>query len=132
MTGPEEAPAPGSGPGLNPGGASAPQRLDKWLWCTRVVKSRTLAAALIVDGKVRVNRGRAQKPAVMIRPGDVVTVVVHGKVRVLKMLTPAVRRGPPPEARLLYEELTQGVAVATGGERPTKRDRRDIDRLRGR
>src|SRR5262245_19012014 len=131
--------------------SAAVQRLDKWLWCARVVKSRTLAAGLIAGGKVRVNRERALKPAHVVRPGDVVTVVVHTQVRVLRMLARAPRRGPPAEARLLYEELTGGIRTGSaqdpadadmsaaepgvrvfGAGRPTKRERRHIDRLKGR
>jgi ribosome-associated heat shock protein Hsp15 len=93
-------------------GGSEAQRLDKWLWFARVVKSRTLAAALVVDRKVRVNRERASKPSQMLRVGDVVTVAVHARVRVLKVLAAGARRGPPAEACLLYEDLTPAV---TGG-----------------
>jgi ribosome-associated heat shock protein Hsp15 len=93
------------------GGAEA-QRLDKWLWFARVVKSRTLAAALVIDRKVRVNRERASKPSQMLRVGDVVTIAVHARVRVLKVLAAGARRGPPAEACLLYEDLTPEV---TGG-----------------
>ena len=96
------------------GGAEA-QRLDKWLWFARVVKSRTLAAALVIDRKVRVNRERASKPSQMLRVGDVVTVAVHARVRVLKVLAAGARRGPPAEACLLYEDLTPEVTGGGGG-----------------
>ena len=82
------------------------QRLDKWLWFARVVKSRSLAAALVADGKVRVNRERTSKPSQPLRVGDVVTVAVHARIRVLKVLAPGARRGPPAEAHQLYEDLT--------------------------
>jgi ribosome-associated heat shock protein Hsp15 len=114
------------------------QRLDKWLWFARVVKSRTLAAHLIEAGKVRVNRARAQKPSQVVHFGDVLTIGVHARVRVLKVLALGLRRGPPVEARGLYDELTVPVSVTAqastlrerGAGRPTKRDRRRIDRLR--
>ena len=61
------------------------QRLDKWLWFARVIKSRTLATGLVTDGKVRVNRQRVDKPSLTVRPGDVITVTVRGAVRVLKV-----------------------------------------------
>lgn len=113
------------------------QRLDKWLWYVRALKSRTMAADLVVAGKVRINRERAEKPSQTVRPGDVLTVVVGGRVRVLKVLAPGDRRGPASEARLLYEDLSPPPAPAdpapgvrdTGAGRPTKRDRRAIDRL---
>lgn len=87
------------------GGCEA-QRLDKWLWFARVVRSRTSAAALVAEGKVRVNRERACKPSQSLRTGDVVTVAVHAQVRVLKVLAVGTRRGPPAEAAQLYENLT--------------------------
>ncbi len=120
------------------------QRLDKWLWFVRVIKTRTQAAGLVTDGKVRLNRVRVEKPSQIVRPGDVVTVSVRGHVRVLKMVAAGERRGPPAEARTLYEDLTpppppraEGHATAgqsglraPGEGRPTKRDRRLLDRLR--
>lgn len=133
------------------------QRLDKWLWFARVVKSRTMAAALVTSGKVRVNRQKIDKPAYALKHGDVVTVSVGRKVRVLKVVSSGVRRGPASEAQGLFEELTPrppspnpdvhhpdaaGPLAAprdltqaersAGTGRPTKRDRRLIDHLRGR
>lgn len=81
------------------------QRLDKWLWFARVVKSRTLAARLVSDGHVRVNAVRTNDPAKGLRSGDVVTVALEHQVRVLKVLAPGTRRGPFPEAQTLFEEL---------------------------
>ena len=85
--------------------APSTQRLDKWLWFARVIKTRTLAAGLVTDGKVRINRQRVDKPSATVRPGDVVTVTVSGDVRVLKVLQPGIRRGPPAEACLLFDEV---------------------------
>lgn len=143
---------------LNP---VAAQRLDKWLWFARVAKTRTLAAGLVTGGRVRVNRVRTTKSAQTVKPGDVITVTVPGGVRVLKIVAGGVRRGPASEAALLFEEIvplrqeprpeaTEGepaVAVPgnqggpgpgqgrptaeAGSGRPTKRDRRILDRLRG-
>lgn len=130
------------------------QRLDKWLWYCRIVKSRTLAGAVIGGGKVRVNRDRVTKASHLLRIGDVVTATVAKKVRVLKVLAAGTRRGPAIEAQELFEDLTPetvggsshssgrrvgsgvagiGVAFARlpGEGRPTKRDRRKIDRLKG-
>lgn len=125
---------------------SRSQRIDKWLWFARVVKTRTLAAGLVQDGRVRVNRERTTKPSHTVQPGDVVTLTVHRKVRILRVVEPGVRRGPATEAATLFEDLTPPVvpaggvdgtspggdtaALQGGGERPTKRDRRAIDRLR--
>lgn len=84
------------------------QRLDKWLWFARIIKSRTLAAQLVEDGKVRVNRVRATKPSQVVRSGDVLTIAVRGRIQVLKVLAASERRGPPAEARLLYEVVSPG------------------------
>lgn len=133
-------------------GASSAQRLDKWLWYARVTKSRTLAATLIEGGKVRVNRVRTDKPSHQVRVGDVITATVHRAVRVLKVLQPGTRRGPASEACSLYEDLTPRPEPISGGTnaatdapsvfepipidrpqglgRPTKRDRRKLDRFR--
>ena len=116
------------------------QRLDKWLWFARIVKSRTLAVQLVQDGKVRVNRAKVAKPAQTVRPDDVLTIVIRGNIQVLKVLAPGVRRGPPTEARQLYEVLSApsgavSVPQGAGGDRPhgtgrpSKRERRLIDRL---
>jgi len=125
--------------------AEATQRLDKWLWFARVIKTRTLAAGLVSDGRVRVNRERIVKPSQTVRSGDVITVSVGAHVRVLEMLSAGTRRGPPAEAQLLFRELTPRRTPGTdvqlskvleqgerdeGSGRPTKRDRRAINRLR--
>lgn len=134
-----------------PASAAGSQRLDKWLWFARVAKSRTLAAALVTGGKVRVNRVRTDKASHSLKPGDVVTINVGPRVRVLKVLLPGTRRGPATEARGLFDELTppregsllaggdarspgvapQSAARTRGAGRPTKRDRRQIDSLKG-
>lgn len=88
-------------------------RLDKWLWQARFCKSRTLAAALVGEGRVRVNSGRVTRPARLILPGDVLTFPQGGVIRVVRVLAPGVRRGPAAEARGLYEDLDP-AAVATG------------------
>ena len=70
------------------------------------MKTRALAASLVSGGKVRVNRHKIAKPSHPVAPGDVLTIALRGHVRVLKLLDPGTRRGPAPEARLLYEDLT--------------------------
>jgi len=82
------------------------QRLDKWLWFARLAKSRTLAARLVEEGQVRVNRVKVEKPALTIKPGDVLTLSLGAQIRVLRVLNPGTRRGPAAEARSLYEEVT--------------------------
>lgn len=119
--------------------AAGSLRLDKWLWFARVVKSRTLAAGLVEAGKVRVNRVKVEKPSHAVRVGDVLTVTVGQRVRVFEIAALGVRRGPAPEAQALYVDRTPpppppeaigGTPVRDAGQgRPTKRDRRRIDRL---
>ena len=84
------------------------QRLDKWLWCARLVKTRTLAARLIEAGKVRINGVRTQKVSRSVRAGDVVTGITAGAGRlfVVRVAGEAERRGPAAVARTLDEDLT--------------------------
>ena len=85
---------------------AATQRLDRWLWFARFVKSRTLAAKLVASGKIRVNRERAQKASRLVRAGDVLTFPLGSHIRVIKILAPGTRRGPASEAQRLYEDLS--------------------------
>jgi ribosome-associated heat shock protein Hsp15 len=112
-------------------GENGTQRLDKWLWYTRIVKSRTLAATLVSDGKVRLNRQRIDKPSHVVRIGDVVTANIHQRVRVLRVLAAGTRRGPPAEAQGLYQEISEPIPPRTppahpaaASARPDKRTRR--------
>jgi ribosome-associated heat shock protein Hsp15 len=81
------------------------QRLDKWLWFARFAKSRSLAARLIEEGCVRVNRQRAIKPSTAVRCGDVLTMTLHGRIRVIEIRAAGERRGPASEAAALYSEV---------------------------
>ena len=83
------------------------QRLDKWLWFARFVKSRTLAAKLVSDGFVRVNGQRAETPAKAIAVGDILTVAVARTTAVVRVEALGTRRGPAPEARQLYSEVSR-------------------------
>lgn len=80
------------------------QRLDKWLWFARVVKTREDAARLVESGHVRLNGQKTLKPGHGVRPGDVLTIVLNSRVRVLHVEGLAERRGPATAARLLYRE----------------------------
>lgn len=134
--------------------ADQTQRLDKWLWYARVAKTRSLAAALVERGRIRVNRVRTQKPSHTIKPGDVITASVQRNVRVLKVLQAGTRRGPATEAQGLYEDLTpanelrgtaaqraasEGVAATEASQtsmdpragRPSKKERRQLLQLKG-
>ena len=94
---------PRTGPGAP---AGERQRLDKWLWFARVVKTRALAAKLVTAGHVRLNGVRAAGPDKPVRPGDVLTIALERRVRVLRVVAPGERRGPYEEARRLYDDLT--------------------------
>ncbi len=95
-----------------PGAGTQTQRVDKWLWHVRVAKTRSIATALVQAGKVRVNRGRVLKASHMVKLGDVITVAVGGRVRVLRVAGFAARRGTAAEARKLYGDLTPRSGVA--------------------
>ena len=136
-------------------GAPGTQRLDKWLWFARFVKTRTLAADIVSAGKVRLNRARVEKPAQTVRAGDVLTLNLNRRIYLVRVLGIGERRGPSAAARSLYEELTaegdvikpqpsssppgaawrpierSPVARPMGSGRPTKKERREIDRLSG-
>ena len=121
-------------------------RLDKWLWAARFFKTRSLAAEAIAGGKVQVNGDRAKR-ARPLQVGDEIRVRLgpyehHVVVRALSG-----RRGPATAAAELYEERPESraareamalqlktlhAAFISEKGRPTKKDRRDIDRLRGR
>jgi ribosome-associated heat shock protein Hsp15 len=87
------------------------QRLDKWLWFARVVKTRTLAAGLVSSGHVRLNARRIEAPSKTVAPGDVLTIALERQVRVLKVRRAGTRRGAFQEARLLFDDLS-GAAEA--------------------
>jgi ribosome-associated heat shock protein Hsp15 len=82
------------------------QRLDKWLVYARFVKHRSLAAHLIEDGKVRVNRERAQKCSYTVKPDDVLTIALGDNIKVIRVLGEAEKRGPASDARQLYQDLS--------------------------
>ncbi len=116
------------------------QRIDKWLWDARVVRTRSAAAALAAAGHVRVNGQRIDAPSRAVRPGDVVTVALDRTVRVLKVLGFAERRGASDDARALWAEFEPPASGAAeppprsgarepGTGRPTKRERREIERF---
>jgi len=124
-------------------------RIDKWLWYARLAKTRTLAAGLVSTGRIRVNRDKISKPSAVVKRGDVITASLGRRIRVVKIIELGARRGPASEAMGLYEDLTPPTdspisegrdrrgdstfgARLPGAGRPTKRDRRLIDRWRSR
>ncbi len=77
-------------------------RLDKWLFCARFYRTRSLAQAAAAAGKVRLNGVRQEKPGHVVKPGDVLTLGKGADVLVVRIVTLAERRGPAPEAQKLY------------------------------
>jgi len=118
-------------------------RIDKWLWHARFFKSRTLAAKSVGAGHMRVNRKIVKKANHAVQPGDVLTFALGPHIRVIEIAALGVRRGPPSEAQTLYTDLdpprsrdpsaprlAAAGMRAPGSGRPTKRDRRALDRLK--
>lgn len=115
------------------------QRLDKWLFFSRAVKSRTLAQKIIETGAVRINSERTLHTDHLVGAGDVLTMTIHSRLLVWKILDPGTRRGPPTEAQGLYEDLSPPPLPREpepifarrdpGSGRPTKKERREIDGL---
>jgi ribosome-associated heat shock protein Hsp15 len=81
------------------------QRIDRWLWHARLVRTRGAAAALAGGGFVRVNGARIDAPGRMVRTGDVITVALDRRVRVVKVMGFVARRGPATTAATLYRDL---------------------------
>jgi len=114
-------------------------RIDKWLWHARFFKTRSLAAKIVSGGKLRVNGQPISKPAYMVTALDVLTFPQANDVRVIKVLAMGERRGPAPEAQLLYydldppkprEAIAEQVPRFEGKGRPTKKDRRALQQTR--
>ncbi len=134
--------------------AGSVQRIDQWMWFARIAKSRTLAQALIERGKVRINREKIYKTRTIVRPGDVLTMSLGPRVVSIEVLGIGSRRGPASEAAKLYRDLaaprqdtnsspdeaagaaekaeTRQALRLEGSGRPTKQQRRQLDKLRGR
>lgn len=118
-------------------------RLDKWLWSARFFKTRSIAADAVESGKVLVNEARV-KPAKAVAVGDCLDIRLGPYHFIVEVLGISNRRGPAPEAQKLYQETehsrAQRAALAAqmkalaqserSQERPTKKDRREIDRFR--
>ncbi|MDY0048807.1 MAG: RNA-binding S4 domain-containing protein [Thauera propionica] len=120
-------------------------RLDKWLWAARFFKHRTAATEAVDGGKIKLN-GAAVKPAREVKVGDRVDVTIGEETRSVMVRAIADKRGSATVAQTLYEETTESVeqrergrelrkfAAPPGADlhgRPTKRDRRRIDRFGG-
>ncbi len=127
-----------------PGETLRKERLDRFLFFSRAVKSRTLAQKLIETGAVRVNSERTARTDHRVGAGDVLTMSVHDRILVWRILDPGTRRGPASEAQGLYEDISPptlpkaerspyAAAIAerpSGAGRPTKKERRETNALR--
>ena len=121
------------------------ERLDRFLFFSRAVKSRTLAQKIIESGAIRVNSEKTERTDFKVGAGDVLTMALHNRIVVWRILDCGTRRGPASEAQGLYEDISPppvpraelspyDAAIAerpAGAGRPTKKERRDTDRLRG-
>ncbi len=119
------------------------QRLDKWLWYARVVKTRTLAQKLVKSGNIRVDATRTVQPGFRVRVGMVLTINHANRIRILRVVEPGSKRGSASEAATLFDDLSPLLPALRdkpahpvnaqrepGAGRPTKKQRRQTDRLR--
>jgi ribosome-associated heat shock protein Hsp15 len=121
--------------------AATSVRVDSWLWAIRIYKTRSAATSACRAGHVRVG-GEKAKAAQAVRPGDELRVRIHGFDRILVVRTPITKRVSAAVAATAYEdrtppppprEMVPSVPMRDrGAGRPTKRERRDIEKLRGR
>lgn len=117
---------------------AAEVRIDRWLCAVRLVKTRPLATQLCEGGHVRVN-GHAAKPSTKVKPGDVIHALIATRERIVEVVTPIETRVGAPVAVTCYvdnspppvvTEIGPGIKAIRGEGRPSKRLRRDLDRLR--
>ena len=119
-------------------------RLDIYLYYIRIFKSRSLATKFVLTNRLRISGQVTQKPHKMISVGDVLTLTINDNIKILKVLDIPSRRGPYPESLNFYEDITP-IEIISKKEssnidikfvervgRPTKRERRQTDRLMGR
>ena len=119
-------------------------RLDIYLYYIRLFKSRSIATKFILTNRLRISGQVTQKPHKMISVGDVLTMTINDNIKILKVLDIPSRRGPYPESLNFYEDITPietipkmessniDIKFVERVGRPTKRERRQTDRLMGR
>ena len=119
------------------------QRIDKWLWHARVVKTRSLAQKLVTSGKVRVDRNKISGASFQVTIGNVLTITLERQVKILEVVGMADRRGPFSEAQTLYKDLSPPPPVKKGTQsdqvkqplirnegRPTKHQRKEAIKMK--
>ncbi|RJF93857.1 RNA-binding S4 domain-containing protein [Sphingomonas cavernae] len=89
------------------------QRIDRFLWFARLAKSRSIAQALCEQGHIRLDGRRIERAHTLVRPGNVLSLMAHGRVRALRIEALPARRGPASEAVTLYRELTLATPAET-------------------
>lgn len=120
---------------------SISQRIDKWIWHARVVKSRNLAQNLITAGKVRVDREKVTSASYKLRVGNVLTVTMERSIKILEVVSFLEKRGSFEIANQSYKDLsptpdknetttTLVTAAIKKNARPTKQERREAIRLK--
>ena len=118
------------------------QRIDKWLWCARFFKSRVLAQKVLLSGKVRLNGKVISKSHAKLNVGDYISFLQGSRLREIQILSLAITRRSSDEAQKLYEDNSMKIRDTInkkinnsifyrklGQGRPTKRDRRKLDKL---
>jgi ribosome-associated heat shock protein Hsp15 len=110
-------------------GPTPRQRIDKWLWQARFFKTRSLAARVVGEGRVRLGGERVVKASHGVAAGDVLTFPQGNRIRVVEIVALLERRGPAVEAQAAYLDRTPAPVPRTGA-RPTGRDRRRLDAAR--
>ncbi|WP_306253346.1 RNA-binding S4 domain-containing protein [Parvularcula sp. IMCC14364] len=128
--------------------AQTSQRIDKWLWCARFFKTRSLAGKTVTAGGMRLTRNdqthRITKASFCVQPEDTLAFTKHDQLFIVRINACALRRGPAPEAQALYEDLSppppkktdpkvsgsQDFEREKGAGRPTKKDRREMEKIR--
>ena len=120
------------------GEATAETRIDRWLCAVRLVKTRSLATQLCEGGHVRVN-GNSAKPSTKVRAGDRVDALIAARERIVEVVRPIENRVGAPVAATCYidhsppvevVEIAPGIKMIRGEGRPSKRLRRELERLR--
>jgi len=125
---------------------SPPQRIDRWLWHARFFKTRTLASKFVDGASIRITRNeaaiRVEKASFMVRPGDMMVFTIGERLKIIIITACSPRRGPASEAKLLYNDQSpppaprkqknaSPFAREKGAGRPTKKDRRALNSLKG-
>jgi ribosome-associated heat shock protein Hsp15 len=113
-------------------------RIDRWLYAVRLVKTRPMATQLCVGGHVRVN-GNPAKPSTKLRAGDILQALIAERERLVEVVRPIETRVGAPTAAMCYidnspppvvREIAPGIKAVRGEGRPSKRLRRELERMR--